>query len=104
MQYASEFGKLSSGHRTGKGQFSFQSQRKEMPKECSNYRTITLVSHASKVMFKILQARLHQHVNCELHMFKLDLEKAEDQRSNYQHLLDHQKSKRVPEKHLLLLY
>ena len=55
-------------------------------------------------MFKILQARLHQHVNCELHMFKLDLEKAEDQRSNYQHLLDHQKSKRVPEKHLLLLY
>ena len=37
-------------------------------------------------------------------MFKLDLEKAEDQRSNCQHLLDHQKSKRVLEKHLLLLY
>ena len=31
-QYASKFGKLSSGHRTGKGQFSFQSQRKAMPK------------------------------------------------------------------------
>ena len=37
-------------------------------------------------------------------MFKLDLEKAEDQRSNCQHPLDHQKSKRVPEKHLFLLY
>ena len=35
-------------------------------KECSNYRTIALISHASKVMFKILQARLQQYVNCEL--------------------------------------
>ena len=35
-------------------------------KECSNYRTIALISHASKVMFKILQARLHQYVNREL--------------------------------------
>ena len=51
-QYASKFGKLSSGHRTGKGQFSFQSQRKA--KECSNYRTIALISHTSKVMLKIL--------------------------------------------------
>ena len=38
------------------------------------------------------------------HMFKLDLEKAEEQRSNCQHPLDHRKSKRIPEKHLLLLY
>ena len=36
------------------------------PKECSNYCTIALISHASKVMFKILQARLQQYVNCEL--------------------------------------
>ena len=64
-QYASKFGKLSSGHRTGKVQFSFQSQRKAMPK-CSNYRTIALTSHASKVMFKILQARLQQYMNWEL--------------------------------------
>ena len=35
-------------------------------KECSNYRTIAFISHASKVMFKILQARLQQYVNCEL--------------------------------------
>ena len=66
-QYASKFGKLSSGHRTGKGQFSFQSQRKAVPKsECSNYCTIALISHGSKVMLKILQARLQQYMNREL--------------------------------------
>ena len=47
-------------------------------KECSNYHTIALISHASKVMLKILQARLQQYVNCELPDFKLDLEKAEE--------------------------
>ena len=55
-QYASKFGKPSSGHRTGKGQFSLQSQ-KGNAKECSNYHTIALISHTSKVMLKILQAR-----------------------------------------------
>ena len=64
--YTSKFGKLSSGHRTGKGQFSFQSQRRAMPKECSNYWTIALISHTSKVMLKILQARLQQYMNREL--------------------------------------
>ena len=49
-----------------KGQFSFQSQRKAMSKECSNYRTIAFISHTCKVMLKILQARLQQYVNCEL--------------------------------------
>ena len=64
-QYASKFGKLSSGHRTGK--VSFHSNPKEsQAKECSNYHTIAHISHASKVMFKILQARLQQYVNREL--------------------------------------
>ena len=61
-----KFGKLSSGHRTGKGQFSFQSQRKAMPKKCSNYHTIALISHTSKVMIKIFQARLQQYMDHEL--------------------------------------
>ena len=64
-QYASKFGKLSSGHRTGKGQFSLQSQRNNV-KECSNYHKIALISHTSKVMLKILQARFQQYVNREL--------------------------------------
>ena len=65
-QYASKIGKLSSGHRTGNGQFSFQSQRRAMPKNVQNYHTIALISHASKVILKILQARLQQYVNREL--------------------------------------
>ena len=52
--------------------------KKGNAKECSDYRTIALISQASKVMLKILQARLQQHVNHELLMFKLDLEKAEE--------------------------
>ena len=40
--------------------------KKGNAKECSNYRTIALISHTSKVMLKILQARLYQYVNCEL--------------------------------------
>ena len=47
---------------TGLEKVSFHSS----PKECSNYHTIALVSHASKVMLKIFQARLQQYVNCEL--------------------------------------
>ena len=52
--------------------------KKGNAKECSNYHTIALISHASKVMLKILQARLQQYVNCELQMSKLVLEKAEE--------------------------
>ena len=79
--------------------------KKGNAKEHSTYCTIALISHASKVMLKILQARLlHQYVNRELQMFKLDLKRQRNQRSNCQHLFDHRKSKRVPEKHLLLLY
>ena len=64
-QYASIFGKLSSGHKTGKGQFSFQSQRKAMSKSAQS-TTQLHSSHASKVMLKILQARLQQYLNRDL--------------------------------------
>ena len=65
IQYASKFGKLSSGHRTGKRVFSFQSQRKAMPKNAQT--TAELHSaQASKVMLKILQARIQQYMNQEL--------------------------------------
>ena len=47
-------------------------------KECSNYRTIELISHASKVMLKILHTRLQQYVNYELPDVQADLEKAEE--------------------------
>ena len=52
---------------TGLEKVSFISiPKKGNAKECSNYHTIVLISHASKVMLKILQARIQQYVNCEL--------------------------------------
>ena len=74
-------------------------------KECSSYHKIALISHASKVMLKILHARLQQYMNHELPDVQAGFRKGRGtRRSNCQHLLDHGKSKRVPEKHLFLLY
>ena len=62
---------------TGLEKVSFHSNPKEeQAKECSNYHTTALISHASKVMFKILPARLQQYLNFQT--FKLVLEKAEE--------------------------
>ena len=73
-------------------------------KECSNYHTIALISRTSKVMLKILQARLQQYVNHELPDVQAGFRKGQrNKRSNCQHSLDHRKNKRVPEKHLFLL-
>ena len=75
-QYVSKFGKLSSGHRTGKGQFSFQPQRKATPKNAQT--TAQLHSSHMLVMFKILQARLQQYVNCKLPDVQAGFKKAEE--------------------------
>ena len=57
----------SSAVATGLEKVSFHSNpKKASAKECPNYHTIVLISHASKVMLKILQARLQQYMNCEL--------------------------------------
>ena len=72
--------------------------KKGNAKECSNYCTIGLISHASRVVFKILQAKLQQYVNCELPDVQAGFCKAEEPEINCQHPLDHQKSQRVPEK------
>ena len=76
--------------------------KKGHAKEYSNYHTVALISHTSKVMFKILQARLKQYMKCELPDAQAGFRKGRG--SNCQYPLDHQKSKSVPEKHLLLLY
>ena len=77
--------------------------KKGNAKECTNYCTIALISHASKVMLKILQARLQQHMNHELPDVQAGFRKGRGTRG-CQYPLGHQKGKRVPEKHLLLLY
>ena len=78
--------------------------RKGNPKECSNCHTIALISHASKVMLKILQARLQQYMNHELPDVQVVLEKAEEAEIKLPTSAGSSKSKRVPEKHLFLLY
>ena len=75
--------------------------KKGNAKECSNYRTIALISHASKVMLKILQARLQQYVNGELPDVQAGFRKGRgtrDQIANIHWIIE---KARVSEKHLL---
>ena len=78
--------------------------KKGNAKECSNYCTIALISHASKVMLKILQARLQLYVNRELPDIQAGFRKVRGTRDQIANPLDHGKSKRVTEKHLFLLF
>ena len=77
--------------------------KKGNAKECSKYHTIALTSHASKAMLKILQARLQQYMIYELPNVQAIFRKGRgnrDQIANIRWIIE--KSKRVPEKHLLL--
>ena len=86
---------------TGLEKISFHSN----PKECSNYCTIVLISHTSKEMLKILQARFQQYMNWELLDDQAGFRKGRgtrDQIANIFWIIE--KSRRVPEKHLRLLH
>ena len=72
--------------------------------ECSNYHTIALISHASKVMLKILQARLQQYVNCEFPDIQAGFRKGRGTRDQIANIRWIMEKARVPEKHLFLLY
>ena len=98
--HVSKFGKLSSDHRTAKGQFSFQSQRMAMLKNAQSIIQLHLFH-----MLKILQNRLQQYVNRELSDIQAGFRKGRgtrDQIANIRWIIE--KSKRFPEKHLFLLY
>ena len=73
-------------------------------KECSNYRTVALISHASKVMLKILQARLQQYMNRELPDIQAGFRKGRETRDQIANICWIIEKARVPEKHILLLY
>ena len=72
--------------------------------ECSNYCTIALISHASKVILKILQARLQQYVNRELPDIQAGFRKGRGTRDQIVNIRWIIEKARVPEKHLFLLY
>ena len=79
--------------------------KKGNAKECSNYRTIALISHASKVMLKILQVRLQQYMNHELPHVQADFRNARgsrDQIANIRWII--KKAREFQKKNLFLLY
>ena len=78
--------------------------KKGIARECSNYHTIALISHASKVMLKILQARLQQYVNHELPDIQAGFRKGRGTRDQIANIHWIMEKARVPEKHLFLLY
>ena len=95
-----QIGKLSSGHRT-----SFHSSPKE--RQCQRVlklHTIVLISHASKVMLKILQARLQEYVKQELPNVQVGLRKGRETRDQIANIQYVTESKRIPEKHHFLLH
>ena len=101
-----KFGKLNSGHRQDwKRSVFIPIPKKGNAKECSNYHTIAVISHASKVMLKIFQSRLQQFVNWALPNVPVEFRKGigiRDQIAIICWII--KKSKRIPEKHLLLLH
>ena len=77
-QYASKFGKRSSGHRTGKGQFSFQFQRKVMQKNAQTTTQVHSSNMLAKQCSKFSKTGFNSMWTVKFQMFWLDLEKAED--------------------------
>ena len=103
--YASKFRKLSNGHRTGKGQFSFQFQRRAVPKNVQTTAQLVLISHASKIMLKILQARLQQYMNIELPDVQAGFRKGRETRDQIANILwIIEKAREFQKNHLYLLH
>ena len=79
--------------------------KKGNAKECLNYRTIALISHASKVMLKILQARLQQYMNHELPDVQVGFRKGRATRNQIANICwIIKKAREFQKKHLFLLY
>ena len=87
-QFVSKFGKLSSGYRNGKGQFSFQCQIRVMPKKVLKIVQLHLILHASSLYSKSIKRGFSSMWIENIQMCKLSLEKAGEQKSNCQHSFD----------------
>ena len=104
-QYASKFGNLSKWPQHWKRSVFIPFSNKGKAKECSNYWTIALISHANKVMFKILQDRLQQYMNHELPDVQDVFRKGRgirDQIANIHWIIE--KAREFQKKHLIILF
>ena len=95
MQYFSKFEKLSSGHRTGKDQFSFQFQRKAMSKNIQATIHLYSLHMSARLCSKSFKQDFNSMWTENLQMYKLGLKRQRNQRWNCQHLLDHRKRKGI---------
>ena len=102
IQYATKSGKCSSGHRTGKGQFSFQSQRKAMPKNAQTTAQLHS-SHTLGNQCSNSPTRLQQYVTCELPDVQAGFRKSRGTRDQIANILRIIEKARVPEKYLFLI-
>ena len=87
--------------------FHSKSQKKGNAKECSNYRTIALISYASKIMVKILQARLQWYMNCEIPDILAGFRKGigtRDQIANIHWIIGEKKKKRESQKNIYFCF
>ena len=103
IQYVSKSVRPSSGHKTGP--FLIPIPKKGSTEECANHWTVALISHASKVMLKILHARLQHYVNQELPDVQAGFRKGRgtrDQTANICWVIE--ESKGISEKHLSLFH
>ena len=103
-QYVSKFGKLISGHRTGKGHFSFQSQRNSMPKNALTTRQLHSSHMLAKECSKLSKPGFNSIWTVNFQMFKLDLEKAEEPEIKLPTSIGSSKKQESSKNHLLLLY
>ena len=103
-QYVSKFGKLSSGQRTGKGQFSFKSHRRAKPKNIPTTVQLHSFNMLARLCSKSFKLGFSSMWTENSQMYKLGLENAVESEINCQHLLDHGEIKGIPETHLLLLH
>ena len=103
-QYASKLGKLSSSHRTVKVQFSFQFQRKAMPKNVQTTTQLHSFHILARSCSKSFKLGFNSMWTKNFQMYTMDLEKPEEPEIKLPTSVDHRKSKRVPQKHLFLLY
>ena len=103
-QYASKFEKLSSGHKTKEGQFSFQPQRRAMPKDVQTtvqLHSFHMLARLSSTSFKLNFSSIWTK---NFQMYMLGFTEPEEPEFNYQHSLHRGESTGIPGKHLLLLH
>jgi len=97
-QYTNKFEKLRSGQRTGKGQFSFKSQRKAMPKNAQTTVQLGSCHMVARVMLKIFKLGFNSIWTKNFQLYNLDLQKAEGSEIKLPTTVDHRKRKGIKKK------